>query len=132
MAEEIVEEKVTEETVAENLETDFRLWGEKETKSFFSTFFFLCCGWVLPGFFRERIPVYIWFFYAVFQVIGIGIGIDIVFASIQYCNSRRMIGNNLITFCMHLILCIGIFGYYCVTELYIYKDSLIYVIKHLN
>ena len=129
MAEEIVEEKVTEETVAEKLETDFRLSGEKETKSFFSTFFFLCCGWVLPGFFRERIPVYIWFFYAVFQVFGIGIWINIVFSAIRYCNSRTTIEAYLIVLCLHLIPCIGVFGYYCVTELYIYKDFLIWFVR---
>ena len=131
MTEETVEENLTEDAMAEYLETDFRLSEEKETKSFSLTFFFFCCGWFPPGLFRERIPGYIWFFYAAFQVIGIGIWIDIVISSIRYCNSRRMIESNLITLCLLLIPCIGDFGYYCVTKLYIYKDTLIHIVSFL-
>ena len=138
LTEDAMEENMTEDTMAENLETDFRLSEEKETGSFLWPFFLLCCGWVLPSIFRTlnedaKIPGYIWFFYAVFQVFGIGIWINIVFSSIRYCNSRGMIENALFKFlCLHLVPCIAVFGYYCVTELYIYKDSLIYIIKYLK
>ena len=136
MAEEIVDENMTEDTMAEYLETDYKLSEKKETTCFFLTSFLLCCGWFPPGLFRTsnedaKIPGYIWFFYATFQVIGIGIWIEIVISSIRYCNSRRMIENNLFTLFEHLILCIGVFGYYCVTELYIYKDSLTYFVRFL-
>ena len=120
--------------MAEYLETDFRLSEEKETGSFLWPFFLLCCGWVLPSIFRTlnedaKIPRYIWFFYAVFQVFGIGIWINIVFSAIRYCNSRTTIEAYLIVLCLHLIPCIGVFGYYCVTELYIYKDFLIWFVR---
>ena len=129
-----MEKQWTEETMAEYLETDFRLSEEKETGSFLWPFFLLCCGWVLPSIFRTlnedaKIPGYIWFFYAVFQVFGIGIWINIVFSAIRYCNSRTTIEAYLIVLCLHLIPCIGVFGYYCVTELYIYKDFLIWFVR---
>ena len=128
-----MEKQWTEETMAEYLETDFRLSEEKEMGSFLP-FFLLCCGWVLPSIFRTlnedaKIPRYIWFFYAVFQVFGIGIWINIVFSAIRYCNSRTTIEAYLIVLCLHLIPCIGVFGYYCVTELYIYKDFLIWFVR---
>ena len=128
-----MEKQWTEETMAEYLETDFRLSEEKETGSFLP-FFLLCCGWVLPSIFRTlnedaKIPGYIWFFYAAFQVFGIGIWIENVFSSIRYCNSRTTIEAYLIVLCLHLIPCIGVFGYYCVTELYIYKDFLIWFVR---
>ena len=129
-----MEKQWTEETMAEYLETDFRLSEEKETGSFLWPFFLLCCGWVLPSIFRTlnedaKIPGYIWFFYAAFQVFGIGIWIENVFSSIRYCNSRTTIEAYLIVLCLHLIPCIGVFGYYCVTELYIYKDFLIWFVR---
>ena len=137
LTEDAMEENMTEDTMAEYLETDCK-FSDQDLRCSLLTLFILCCGWVLPSIFRElnedaKIPGYGWFFYAVFQVFGIGIWINIVFASIQYCNSRRMIGNALFKFlCLHLVPCIAVFGYYCVTELYIYKDSLIYIIKYLK
>ena len=135
MAEEIVDENMTEDTMAEYLETDYK-FSDQDLRCSLLTLFILCCGWVLPSIFRElnedeRILGYGWFFYAAFQVFGIGIWIEIVISSIRYCNSRRMIENNLFTLFEHLILCIGVFGYYCVTELYIYKDSLTYFVRFL-
>ena len=138
MSVETAEEDMTEDTMAEYLETDYKLSEGKEMRCSLMTLFISCCGWVLPSIFRElnedeRIPGYGWFFYAVFQVFGIGIWINIVFSSIRYCNSRSMIENTLIAFLfVHLVPCIAVFGYYCVTELYIYKDSLIYFIKYLK
>ena len=134
MAEEIVDENMTEDTMAEYLETDYKLSEKKETTCFFLTSFLLCCGWFPPGLFRTsnedaKIPGYIWFFYAAFQVFGIGIWIENVFSSIRYCNSRTTIEAYLIVLCLHLIPCIGVFGYYCVTELYIYKDFLIWFVR---
>ena len=129
-----MEKQWTEETMAEYLETDFRLSEEKKMGSFFWRFFLLCCGWVLPSIFRTlnedaKIPGYIWFFYVVFQVFGIGIWIENVFSSIRYCNSRTTIEAYLIVLCLHLVSCIAVFGYYCVTELYIYKDFLIWFVR---
>ena len=138
MSVETAEEDMTDDTMAEYLETDYKLSEGKEMRCSLMTLFISCCGWVLPSIFRElnedeRIPGYGWFFYAVFQVFGIGIWINIVFSSIRYCNSRSMIENTLIAFLfVHLVPCIAVFGYYCVTELYIYKDSLIYIIKYLK
>ena len=138
MSVETAEEDMTDDTMAEYLETDYKLSEGKEMRCSLMTLFISCCGWVLPSIFRElnedeRIPGYGWFFYAVFQVFGIGIWINIVFSSIRYCNSRSMIENTLIAFLfVHLVPCIAVFGYYCVTELYIYKDSLIYFIKYLK
>ena len=138
MSVETAEEDMTDDTMAEYLETDYKLSEGKEMRCSLMTLFISCCGWVLPSIFRElnedeRIPGYGWFFYAVFQVFGIGIWINIVFSSIRYCNSRGMIENALFKFlCLHLVPCIAVFGYYCVTELYIYKDSLIYIIKYLK
>ena len=138
MSVETAEEDMTDDTMAEYLETDYKLSEGKEMRCSLMTLFISCCGWVLPSIFRElnedeRIPGYGWFFYAVFQVFGIGIWINIVFSSIRYCNSRGMIENALFKFlCLHLVPCIAVFGYYCVTELYIYKDSLIYFIKYLK
>ena len=138
MSVDAAEEDMTDDTMAEYLETDYKLSEGKEMRCSLMTLFISCCGWVLPSIFRElnedeRIPGYGWFFYAVFQVFGIGIWINIVFSSIRYCNSRGMIENALFKFlCLHLVPCIAVFGYYCVTELYIYKDSLIYIIKYLK
>ena len=138
MSVETAEEDMTDDTMAEYLETDYKLSEGKEMRCSLMTLFISCCGWVLPSIFRElnedeRILGYGWFFYAAFQVFGIGIWINIVFSSIRYCNSRGMIENALFKFlCLHLVPCIAVFGYYCVTELYIYKDSLIYIIKYLK
>ena len=136
MTEETVEEDMTDDTMAEYLETDYKL-SDQDLRCSLLTLFILCCGWVLPSISRglnenERIPGYGWFFYAAFQVFGIGIWINIVFSSIRYCNSRGMIENALFKFLfMHLVPCIAVFGYYCVTELYIYKDSLTYFVRFL-
>ena len=138
MSVETAEEDMTDDTMAEYLETDYKLSEGKEMRCSLMTLFISCCGWVLPSIFRElnedaKIPGYGWFFYAAFQVFGIGIWINIVFSSIRYCNSRGMIENALFkVLCLHLVPCIAVFGYYCVTELYIYKDSLIYFIKYLK
>ena len=134
MSVETAEEDMTDDTMAEYLETDYKLSEGKEMRCSLMTLFISCCGWVLPSIFRElnedeRIPGYGWFFYAVFQVFGIGIWINIVFSSIRYCNSRTTIEAYLIVLCLHLIPCIGVFGYYCVTELYIYKDFLIWFVR---
>ena len=124
---------MTEETVAKNLETDFML--AHQAVFVYLTYFLLFCGWALPGFSQgpdDRIPGYIWFFYAAFQVIGIAIWTTVVIATIQYSNSQARIRSNLSMLGMHLISCLGVFIWYCLTALYVYKDSLNHIVRFLK
>ncbi|EDK40515.2 predicted protein [Meyerozyma guilliermondii ATCC 6260] len=133
MTEETVEENKTEETVAKNSETDFML--AHQAVFVYLTYFSLFCGWALPGFSRgpdDRIPGYIWFFYAAFQVIGIAIWTTVVIATIQYSNSQVRIRLNLYMLGMHLISCLGVFIWYCLTALYVYRDSLNHIVRFLK
>ena len=141
MAEEIVEEKVTEQnmgekltedtvgeteiedTVPENLGTNFML--EHETVVFLLTTILIYCGWA-PLVFQETdqgIPAYTWSFSAAFLVMGIAIWTEFVSAGIRYSYSREWIESKMFDLRLHLITSFGIFIFWGVTEYYYYKDS---------
>ena len=116
LTEENVGERMTEETMEENLKGDSIQYA-----IVFLTFFLLCFGWVLPALFRKEndnveIPDYIWLSSAAFHVFGVAIWINIAILTFPYKDFRAEAYTSLAFVGLCLTSFISLVIWFCLTR----------------